>query len=214
MRVRVFGNNMDGISDFAFRMMSLMYVFRDRFTSPWSLLDEFGIARGQTVVDYGCGPGSYLKRASELVGPEGRVWAVDIHELAIKAVRRQIDKEQMSNVTAVQADGMRSSLPNETADLIYALDMFHMVSSPKEFLRELNRICKGKGSLFIDNGHQSRDEARLKLRSSGMWEIVEEKKRYLKCSPVKEGGYSPSSWAPGQEEADTFGYFQLNSTRR
>ena len=214
MRVRVFGNNMDGISDFAFRMMSLMYVFRDRFTSPWSLLDEFGIARGQTVVDYGCGPGSYLKRVSELVGPEGRVWAVDIHELAIKAVRRQIDKEQMSNVTAVQADGMRSSLPNETADLIYALDMFHMVSSPKEFLRELNRICKSKGSLFIDNGHQSRDEARLKLRSSGMWEIVEEKKRYLKCSPVKKGGHSPSSWAPGQEEADAFGYFQLNSTRR
>ena len=70
--------------------------------APWSALDGFGIKRGQTVVDYGCGPGSYLRRASELVGPEGRVLAVDIHELAIKAVMRRIDKEQLSNVTPVR----------------------------------------------------------------------------------------------------------------
>jgi ubiquinone/menaquinone biosynthesis C-methylase UbiE len=186
MKVRIFGNNMDGKSDIAFRIMSLIFVIRDRFLSPWSLLDEFGIERGQAVVDYGCGPGSYLRRASELVGPGGKVFAVDINKLAVKAVRRRIKKEQLSNVTAVQANGKRSSLPNETADVIYALDMFHMVSTPDVFLEELNRICKDKGLLFIDNGHQSRDEARFKLRSSGSWEIVEEEKRYLKCSPIKK----------------------------
>jgi ubiquinone/menaquinone biosynthesis C-methylase UbiE len=191
MKVRIFGNNMDGKSAIAFRIMSLIFVIRDRFLSPWSLLDEFGIERGQAVVDYGCGPGSYLRRASELVGPGGKVFAVDINKLAVKAVRRRIKKEQLSNVTAVQANGKRSSLPNETADVIYALDMFHMVSTPDVFLEELNRICKDKGLLFIDNGHQSRDEARFKLRSSGSWEIVEEEKRYLKCSPIKKPENKP-----------------------
>ena len=102
MKVRIFGNNMDGKPNVAFRIMSLMFIIRDRFLSPWSLLDEFGIERGQTVVDYGCGPGSYLRRACELVGSEGKVFAVDIHELAIKAVKRRIKKEHLSNVTAVQ----------------------------------------------------------------------------------------------------------------
>jgi len=192
MKVQIFGNNMDGESDIAFRIMSLIFVIRDRFLSPWSLLDEFGIESGQTVVDYGCGPGSYLRRASELVGSEGKVLALDNNELAIRAVRRRIKKEQLTNVTAVQANGKRSCLPNETADVIYALDMFHMVSAPVAFLQELNRICKDKGLLFIDNGHQSRDEARLKLRSSGSWEIIEEKKRYLRCSPTMKPGKNPA----------------------
>lgn len=183
MKVGIFGNNMDRIPDIAFRAMSWMFIIRDKFMEPWSVLDEFGIKRGQTVVDYGCGPGSYLRRASELVGPEGRVLAVDIHELAIKAVRKRIEKERLSNVTAVRIDGERSFLPNKTADVIYALDMFHMVKEPVAFLRELNRVCKDKGLLYIDNGHQSREKARAKITSSGAWRIVEEKRRYLKCSP-------------------------------
>ncbi|MFH0786718.1 MAG: class I SAM-dependent methyltransferase [Pseudomonadota bacterium] len=185
MKGGIFGNNMDRMPDIAFRVMSWLFVIRDRFMTPWSVLDEFGIEKGQTVVDYGCGPGSFLSRVSEMVGPEGRVLAVDIHELAIKAVMRRIEKEQLSHVTAVLADGERSTLSDKTADVIYALDMFHMVREPVVFLRELNRICKDKGLLYIDNGHQSREKTRSKIRSSGAWEIVEEKRRYLKCSPTK-----------------------------
>lgn len=185
MNFGIYGNNRERIPGVAFRIMSLYFVIRDRLLSPWSLLNQFGIEQGQTVVDYGCGPGSYLRRASELVGPDGRVLAVDIHELAIKAVKRRIDKEELSNVTAVRAVGAESSLPDETADVIYALDMFHMVREPGVFLKELDRICKKSGVLYIDNGHQSRKEASSKIRSSGVWEIVEETKRYLKCTPVK-----------------------------
>jgi ubiquinone/menaquinone biosynthesis C-methylase UbiE len=197
MKVQIFGNKTDGKSDIGYRMMSLIFVIRDKFLSPWSLLDEFGIKRGQTVVDYGCGPGSYVRRASELVGSGGKVFAVDIHELAIRAVRKRIQKEKLSNVEALPTDGQGSSLPNGTADVIYALDMFHMVSTPGVFLEELNRICKQKGVLFIDNGHQSREEAKFKLRSSGLWEIVEETKRYLKCRPLKKPDKQPGEGMGG-----------------
>jgi ubiquinone/menaquinone biosynthesis C-methylase UbiE len=181
----LFGSNTDGKYGLSFRVMSLMLAVRDRLTSPWRLLDEFGIDRGQTVVDYGCGPGSYLRRASELVGPEGQVFAVDTQSLAVRAVNRRIETERLTNVTAVQSTSQKTSIPGETADVVYALDMFHMVIESGAFLRELNRICKRTGVLFIDNGHQTRDEARSKIRSSGSWEIVEETKRYLKCVPAR-----------------------------
>jgi ubiquinone/menaquinone biosynthesis C-methylase UbiE len=196
MNCGIFGNSRERIPRVGFRMMSLLFTIRDRLTSPWSVLDQFGIERGQTVVDYGCGPGSYLKRASELVGPEGRVLAVDIHELAIKAVMKRIDKERLTNVKAVRTDATGSSLPDETADVIYALDMFHMVRQPAVFLRELNRICKATGVLCIDSGHQSRKEASSKIRSSGAWAIVEEKQRYLKCTPTKESKERPKKDLP------------------
>jgi ubiquinone/menaquinone biosynthesis C-methylase UbiE len=166
MMTRIFGRGMERIPNIAFRAMSLIFVIRDQCTTFWSVLDRFGIEKGQTVVDYGCGTGSYLRRASELVGTQGRVLAVDIHELAIKAVLKRLDKQRLSNVTALLAGANQCSLPDETAEVIYALDMFHLIRYPEAFLRELNRICKEKGTLYIDNGHQSREEARAKVISS------------------------------------------------
>jgi ubiquinone/menaquinone biosynthesis C-methylase UbiE len=197
MKVRIFGNNRDRMPDIAFRVMKLLLQIRDRFVRPWSLLDEFGIERNKTVVDYGCGPGSYIRRASELVGPGGRVFAIDVHRLAFKAVTKRINRERLTNVIPVLIDARRSSLPDQTADIIYALDMFHMVSDPKVFLQELNRISKGDGVLFIDDGHQSREEARRKIRTSGMWEIVEEKKPYMKCRPIRKNMERPEEMLRG-----------------
>lgn len=185
MKISLFGTDRDRMPRLAFRIMKLMFDIRDRLVSVGPLLDRFGIKRGQTVVDYGCGPGSYLKHASELVGPEGRVVAVDIHELAVEAVNKRSAREGWTNVTALLTDGRKTPVPDETADIIYALDMFHMVASPEMVLRELNRICKKDGVLFIDNGHQSRQEAKRKIISSGVWDILEEPKRYMKCRPIK-----------------------------
>lgn len=33
--------------------------------------------------------------------------------------------------------------------------------------------------------HQSRQEAKSKITAAGLWEIVEENKRYMKCRPMK-----------------------------
>jgi len=193
MRKMIFGKGRGIKSDFGFRVMSWAFAIRDKLLSPWTLLNEFGIQAGQTVVDYGCGHGSYLRRASELAGSKGVVLAVDVHEAAMRAVRKRVEEEGLRNVTLVRAEGNRSTLADETADVIYALDMFHMVAEPAEFLGELNRICRLTGSLFIDNGHQSRGEARSKIISSRSWEILGETRRYMKCRPVKGSGSDPAS---------------------
>ncbi|MBW2091895.1 MAG: methyltransferase domain-containing protein, partial [Deltaproteobacteria bacterium] len=70
------------------------------------------------------------------------------------------------------------------ADVIYALDMFHMVSDPAQFLNELHRLIKKDGFLIIDNGHQSRKKAKEKLACSNLWQVAEESKDHLKCVPV------------------------------
>jgi ubiquinone/menaquinone biosynthesis C-methylase UbiE len=43
-----------------------------------TLLDEVGIRPGWRVLDAGCGTGAFLPRLAELVGPAGRVTAVDL----------------------------------------------------------------------------------------------------------------------------------------
>jgi ubiquinone/menaquinone biosynthesis C-methylase UbiE len=185
MRINIFGKGMDRMSDSAFRLMAMMFKLRDLFIHKDRVLDAFGIRPGQCIADYGCGPGSCIRKASELVGQEGKVYAIDIHELAVEAVRKRIEKEKLSNVTALLAADGACPLEDHSIDLIYALDMFHMVTDPGAFLKELHRILRRDGVLFIDNGHQSRDAARTKILASGAWEITQENPRYMKCRPVQ-----------------------------
>jgi len=144
----------------------------------------FGITEGMTVVDYGCGPGRYTTRFSKLTGEKGRVYAVDIHELAIEAVKKKIEKYKLRNIKPVLAVGYNSGLPEHIADRVTAIDMFFAVPEPTTFLKEIHRITKKDGLLIIDDGHQSRKKTKEKILSSGLWEIIEETSDHLKCRPL------------------------------
>ena len=84
--------------DIGYRLMVWTFQIRDLFDKPDRRLDDFAITQGSVVVDYGCGPGRYIRRASELVGPAGRVYAVDISRVAIDIVRKKIENDNINNV--------------------------------------------------------------------------------------------------------------------
>ena len=127
----------------------------------------------------------YIKKASELVGEKGIVYAVDIHELAIESVNRKIKKFKLKNVIPVVTIGYTCDIESEKVDLIYALDMFHMIKDPTPFLTELHRLLKKGGILILEDGHQSRENSKKKIENSNLWDILEEKSTYIKCNPKK-----------------------------
>jgi ubiquinone/menaquinone biosynthesis C-methylase UbiE len=177
------GNEMDRMPDWAFRSMAFMFNVADLFKSPHKRLEPFNIQKGQTVIDYGSGTGRYLPGASVLVGEKGLVYAVDIHELAIKSAFQQIKKHNLKNVKPIRTDGKTVNIPSHTADIIYALDMFHMVKDTETFLRELSRLIKPDGTLYLEDGHQPRALTREKILKSGCWDIAEERKSFIRCKP-------------------------------
>jgi ubiquinone/menaquinone biosynthesis C-methylase UbiE len=147
-------------------------------------VQTFGIQPGMTVVDYGCGPGRYTTRFARLVGDTGKVYAVDIHTLAVEAVQKKIERYNLGNVEPVLARGYDSTLPDGVADVVCALDMFFAIREPSALLGELKRITKPDGLLVLDDGHQPREETKRKLREAGYWVIVEETRDHLKCRPA------------------------------
>lgn len=173
------------MSDFSFRGMELLFKVID-FVYPYidKRVQRFGIQPGMTVVDYGCGPGRYTVRFAYLVGERGRVFAVDIHELVIEAVKNRIEKQALKTVTPVLAKGYDSGIPDGSADIVCAIDVFHAIDGPTAFLKELRRITAPEGLLIIDDGHQSRSETKRKIGTSGCWEVIEESKDHLRCKPV------------------------------
>ena len=78
------GTENEHMSDMQFRLMVLtMNVVDILFSHIEKRVAGFGIRPGMTVVDYGCGPGRYTVHYSRLAGRQGKVYAVDIHAMAI-----------------------------------------------------------------------------------------------------------------------------------
>ena len=179
------GIDREMIPDIGFYMMSLFFKVYYFFRSQDKYFNSFGIKPGFVVIDYGCGPGGYIKLASEAVGEKGKVYAVDIHKLAIKSVNKLIKRRDIHNVIPVLAEGYSCGIKDNTADLIYALDMFHMIEDVDSFLYELNRLTKKDGFLILEDGHQKRESSKEKVKNSGKWAIVEEAERHIRCKPLK-----------------------------
>ncbi len=170
--------------DTSFKLMNVIFHIMD-FVYPYidKRVKRFGVQPGMTVVDYGCGPGRYTTRFAKLVGRQGKVFAIDIHELAIEAVKKKIDRYRLKNIVPVLAKGYDSTLPEQTADVVCAIDMFHIIKNHTEFLAELKRITKKDGFLVIDDGHQRRHITRSNILESGHWDIFEQTRDHLKCRP-------------------------------
>jgi len=170
--------------DLHFKLMNIIFRIID-FVYPYidKRVEKFGIKPGMTVVDYGCGPGRYTTRFARLVGEQGKVFPIDIHEMAIEMVTKKIDKYGLKNVVPVLAKGYDSTLPDQTADVVCAIDMFFIIKKPTEFLAELKRITKIDGFLVIDDGHQARSVTKGNILESGYWDITEETQDHLKCRP-------------------------------
>jgi len=184
LRQSVRKRHAEKMSDMSFRMMTFLFKVVD-FLFPHinRRVRKFGIKEGMTVVDYGCGPGRYAVKFAELVGENGRVYAIDIHELAIEAVNEKIRRDNLRNIEPVLIQGYDSTLPDAVADVVCAIDMFFIIKKPTEFLAELKRIMKSDGVLIIDGGHQPRSVTRTKILDSSIWDIIEETSDHLKCKP-------------------------------
>jgi len=162
------------------------YKLVDLFYSPDKKLDELDINRGDVVVDYGCGPGRYLQKAADLVGSEGKVYATDIHIEALNYSQKVIKVNHLKNVEIILIKDDKSSIPDNQADLIYAIDMFHYVNQPQPFFRELYRIIKKEGHLYLEDGHQSRTNSLTKIAQSNLWQVKSEDSNWMILSPKSE----------------------------
>jgi ubiquinone/menaquinone biosynthesis C-methylase UbiE len=171
----------DRITDLSYRLMAWTFQVADFLFPKHNRLSDFGIQPGFVVVDYGCGPGRYLAEASRLVGLTGEVYAVDIHSLAIEDVERLKTKLNLANVNPVLAQDYSCAVPEQAADLINALDMFHGVKDPPALLAEFYRMAKPRGVLVLEDGHQPRRKIKEKLAHSGLWLIQRETKAYVRC---------------------------------
>lgn len=164
------------MSNLHFRFMSLGYKFRDFLLPRINILREAGIQPGFHLLDYGCGPGSYSVLAAGLVGKTGKVYALDIHPLAIQRVRDVASKKQLENVETICSD-CKTGLPDRSIDVVLLYDIFHDLSDPNGVLEELHRVMRPHGFVSFSDHHMRENEILSKVTDGGLFKLLKKGKK-------------------------------------
>jgi len=164
------------MSNFLFRFMSLGYMFRDLGHPPEDKVKEASIKPGFCVLDYGCGPGSYTIVAAELAGETGKVYALDIHPLAIQSVHTRASKKGLTNVETIHSD-CKTGLADCSIDVVLLYDTFHTLNDPDSVLQELHRVLKENALLSFSDHHMAEDEIVSGITKNGLFRLSKKGER-------------------------------------
>jgi len=164
------------MSNLGFKTMALTFKLRDFFRPRRDIVKEVGMKPGYHVLDYGCGPGSYVKAVAQLVGKSGKIYALDINPLAIQTVQNIILKNQLANVETILSD-CKTGLPDNCIDIVLLYDTFHDLNNPDEVLEELHRILKLNGILSFSDHHMKEYEIMSKITKKGLFRLFKKGER-------------------------------------
>ena len=104
---------------------------------PDQALEIIGVPSGAVVADIGAGSGYFTLRLSNLVGPTGHVYAVDIQEGMLRIIQRKLERNQISNVSLVLGSQESSGLAEASLDLALMVDVYHELAQPQMLLQQL-----------------------------------------------------------------------------
>jgi ubiquinone/menaquinone biosynthesis C-methylase UbiE len=113
------------------------------------MLANLGARRGMTVCDMGCGNGFYTLQLANMVGPRGRVLAVDIQPEMLVMLRHRAEQEGVDNITPILGSLHDPRLPANSVDLILLVDVYHEFSHPEQMLAAMRQALKPDGLIVL-----------------------------------------------------------------
>lgn len=112
------------------------------------------VRNGQVVADLGCGWGHSSFVLANLVGPEGRVYSVDLAEKCIRTIQKKAGKRGCRNLEArVSTAADVSFIPDGSVDFVFANGLLcSMAVDRPQAVREMKRILKPTGRAYLSLG--------------------------------------------------------------
>lgn len=119
--------------------------------SALELWERCGFTRGRNILDLGCGPGWTTIDLARLVGPTGRVIAIDISSRYIEHLRRRRDELGLHQIDARVASAHDFDIPDGTLDGVYSRWVFSFLSDPAEAVRRVARALHPGGVFAVQD---------------------------------------------------------------
>lgn len=123
---------------------------------PKALWRRVGLRKGDTVVDVGAGSGFFAFPAATMVGPAGRVYAVDTSPELVEFIRDRASRGKVPNVESLLSTPTRIPLEDAAADVALLSNVLHGI--PPKTVTEAIRVLRPGGRL-VDIDWKKRETA-------------------------------------------------------
>jgi len=115
---------------------------------PDVIWTAFGAPTSGVMVDIGAGTGLFAREFASRM-ETGTIWAVDDEPLMVQWMQDNLPGEVLSIVHPLAGDATAVPLPDGSADLVYAIVLYHELPDPRLMLREALRLLSPGGTMGI-----------------------------------------------------------------
>jgi len=149
------------------------------FLNSVEVLKQLKLKKEMVAADFGCGSGGWaLPLAKKL--EEGKIYALDILEEPLSALRARTKLEKIINIETILADvEKRTPLSSNSVDLVLMTDLLFECEDKKMVLEEGKRVLKPRGRILIvdwklnaplgpEKGRVSPDEVKKIAEEAGL----------------------------------------------
>ncbi len=122
------------------------------FSDPLHNILRMGLKEGMKVADLGTGSGHYAISAGHIVGPTGRVYAVDIQEDILTRLTAEAKVRGLTNIETIWADFEHlegTTLRPRVLDAVVLSNTLFQLEKKEGALAEIKRILKPGGKLLV-----------------------------------------------------------------
>lgn len=143
-------------------------------------LQELGLTKGNVILDFGCNAGHYTIPAAKIVGPAGKVYAVDKDDYPLQQLQNVKDIHHIKNIDTINTNGStKLELKSESVDMALLYDVLHYFYEiqRKSLYKEIYRVLKPKGVLSVYPKHNKQDFPMWSLAQLSIKDIENEIKK-------------------------------------
>lgn len=130
---------------------------REKEENTSKLLKNMDIQTEDVIADIGAGSGYHVFKMAPKA-KEGLIFAVDIQEEMLQAIREKKSEEGIDNIELVKGTEKSVNLPENSIDKILMVDVYHEFSFPVEMLASIKKSLKSNGKIFLIE-YRSEDES-------------------------------------------------------
>jgi ubiquinone/menaquinone biosynthesis C-methylase UbiE len=116
-------------------------------TAQFNLISVLEIKENISVLDIGCGTGWALGQISRLINNNGSFYGIDLSAKMIEKAKENF--KAFKNFYFIKANAESIPLNNDFFDIIICTNSFHHYLKPDLALKEMHRLLKSDGRLYI-----------------------------------------------------------------